>query len=294
MTDVPRNPPEFEGRTLPRPQDDLDEQGLGFDVVTVLTRRRALGVLGLGLSGTGLVACSDDELAAAPATGRGAGGTSATIAEIPAEIAGPFPGDGSNGLNVLQRSGVVRGDIRSSFEISATTAPGIPLTLTLTVLDLTRGGVPFAGAAVYAWQCDREGRYSLYSPELKGENYLRGVQVAAADGTVTFTSVFPGCYTGRWPHVHFEVYADLAAIDDSADALTTSQLALPEADCTAVYATTGYERSAVELAGVTLADDLVFRDDLGVRQLATVTGDPGDPGDVAAGCTATLTVGVGR
>ncbi|MFD0484537.1 3,4-dioxygenase subunit beta [Kineococcus sp. GCM10028916] len=293
MTDVPRNPPEFEGRTLPRPQDDLDEQGLGFDVVTVLTRRRALGVLGFGLSGAGLVACSDGEPAAAPSptTGRGAGTGSSTVAEIPEEMAGPFPGDGSNGPNVLQRSGVVRGDIRSSFEIGATTAPGIPLTLTLTVLDLTRGGVPFVGAAVYAWQCDREGRYSLYSPELRGENYLRGVQVAAADGTVTFTSVFPGCYTGRWPHVHFEVYTDLAAIDDSADALTTSQLALPQADCTAVYATTGYERSAVELAGVTLADDLVFRDDLGVRQLATVTGDSGD---VAAGYAATLTVGVGR
>ena len=80
------------------------------------------------------------------------------------------------------------------------------MTVELTLTDLAGGGKPFAGAVVYVWHCTREGEYSLYSPNVRNENFLRGVQVADAAGLVRFTSVFPGCYTGRWPHVHFEVY----------------------------------------------------------------------------------------
>jgi protocatechuate 3,4-dioxygenase beta subunit len=68
------------------------------------------------------------------------------------------------------------------------------------VLELAKGGSPFAGVAVYVRHCDRAGRYSLYSDGIENENYLRGVQVADADGRVRYTSVFPACYDGRWPH----------------------------------------------------------------------------------------------
>ena len=85
------------------------------------------------------------------------------------------------------------------------------MTLELTITDLANGGVPFAGVAVYVWHCDREGRYSMYSQGINDQNYLRGVQVADAAGMVTFTSIFPACYCGRWPHIHFEVYPDQAA-----------------------------------------------------------------------------------
>ena len=117
--------------------------------------------------------------------------TIAPLAEIPEETAGPYPGDGSNGPDVLETDGVVRSDIRSSFGAMSGTADGVPITLELTVRDLARDGAPFAGAAVYAWHCDREGRYSLYTAGATDQNYLRGVQIADAAGLVRFTSVFP-------------------------------------------------------------------------------------------------------
>ena len=175
------------------------------------------------------------------AIGAAACGTSTSSAatsagEIPDETAGPFPGDGSNGPNVLTESGIVRDDIRSSFGAASGRAEGVPMTLELTLTDLAGGGKPFAGAAVYVWHCTREGEYSLYSPNVRNENFLRGVQVADSAGLVRFTSVFPGCYAGRWPHVHFEVYADRAGIADASSAIATSQVALPKAACDQVYA----------------------------------------------------------
>jgi hypothetical protein len=46
----------------------------------------------------------------------------------------------------------------------------------MNLLDVAAGGTPLAGAAVYVWHCDRDGRYSLYDPAIASENYLRGVQ----------------------------------------------------------------------------------------------------------------------
>ena len=146
--------------------------------------------------------------------------------------------------------------------------------------------MPFAGVAVYVWHCDREGRYSLYSEGVTDQNYLRGVQVADAAGRVTFTSIFPACYSGRWPHIHFEVYPDQAAITDSTNAIATSQVALPRDTCETVYATSGYEASVSNLARVSLDSDNVFGDDGGAAQLGTVTGS------VDSGYTVSLVVAV--
>ncbi len=101
--------------------------------------------------------------------------------EIPEETAGPYPGDGSNGPNVLSESGVVRSDITSSFGSASGVAEGVPLTLRFRVYDLAGEDVtPLAGAALYAWHCDREGNYSMYDGDAVDENYLRGVQEADA------------------------------------------------------------------------------------------------------------------
>ena len=81
----------------------------------------------------------------------------------------------------------------------------------MTLLDVAGGGTPLAGAAVYLWHCDLAGRYSLYDEEVADENYLRGVQESDADGKVTFKTIFPAAYMGRWPHMHFEVYESLDA-----------------------------------------------------------------------------------
>jgi protocatechuate 3,4-dioxygenase beta subunit len=205
---------------------------------------------------------------------------------IPEETAGPYPGDGSNGPDILEQSGVVRSDIRSSFGSSTTTAEGVPLTIRLLVQDASDGCVPYAGAAVYAWHCDAAGRYSMYSPGVEDENYLRGVQAADADGLVTFTSIFPACYPGRWPHVHFEVYPSLDLAIDAGNTIATSQIAFPEDVCAEVYATAGYESSVQSFPQISLATDNVFGEDGGVRQLGTVEGS------VAEGLTVTLVVPV--
>jgi protocatechuate 3,4-dioxygenase beta subunit len=181
---------------------------------------------------------------------------------------------------------VVRKDIRSSFGTATGKAEGVTMTLTLSLKDLANGGAAYSGVAVYVWHCDRAGGYSLYSTGITGENYLRGVQVADDAGEVSFTSIFPACYTGRWPHVHFEVYPGEADITDSTKAIATSQVALPKEICDEVYQQAGYEASVTNLAQVSLDDDNVFGEDSGALQLAVVTGD------VAAGLVATLEVGV--
>jgi protocatechuate 3,4-dioxygenase beta subunit len=210
--------------------------------------------------------------------------TSSACSTIPNETQGPYPGDGSNGPNVLNLTGVVRGDIRSSFAGLSGTADGVPLTIVLTIVSASTCA-PLAGRAVYLWQCDRAGRYSLYSPGATDQNYLRGVQEADSSGRVTFTSIYPACYSGRWPHIHFEVYPSLSAATSVADKSATSQIALPKATNDLVYASSGYEASVSNMSHVTLATDDVFGDGSSLA-LATVTGS------VAGGFTAALTVAV--
>ncbi|MBP2457431.1 protocatechuate 3,4-dioxygenase beta subunit [Clavibacter michiganensis] len=263
--------PAYEGRLLARADEEVVDQGAGFDLRTLLSRRAMLAYIGAGVGSVALAAC------ASGATGSTASGSSSAAAttstgEIPDETAGPYPGDGSNGADVLERSGIVRSDIRSSLDGGATAA-GVQMALTLTILDTANGDVPFTGAAVYVWHCDAAGGYSLYSDGITEETYLRGVQVVGDDGTVTFSSIFPACYTGRWPHIHFEVYPSVDDITDSTKAIATSQVAVPQDACTTVYALSEYAGSSANLAQVTLDSDNVFGDDGGALQLATVTGD---------------------
>jgi protocatechuate 3,4-dioxygenase beta subunit len=282
---------------------DEHDLGLDHDLPRIIERNRIgrRGLFGIG-AGVGLVAlagCGDDSTSSTsgsqpvdrtPPSGAPAapgGGSTVQVAdgEIPEETAGPYPGDGSNGPNVLDDSGIVRSDIRSSFGSSTTTAEGVPLEIRLTVRDAATGDAA-KGAGVYLWQCDRDGNYSLYSQAAANENYLRGAQEADANGTVTFQSIFPACYSGRWPHIHFEVYETLSDATSSGPIVKTSQIALPKEACEAVYATSGYEQSVSNLSQVSLAGDMVFGDDGGIHQLATMSGD------ASAGYTATLTIGV--
>ena len=287
-------------------QMDEDHRGLVYDVQTLVNRRAALGLFGGVALTTLLAACAPvasgtepkATLSATPRTSPSSASPSASpspspsastsavpITEIPDETGGPYPADNSNGVNILDDSGIVRSDIRSSFGSSTTTAAGVPLQFSLTIRDAATGNA-IVGVGVYAWHCDAAGNYSLYSGGVENENYLRGVQQTDPAGTVTFTSIFPACYPGRWPHIHFEVYADVATAVAAGPILKTSQLALPKEACDAVYATTGYESSARNLGGVTLTSDNVFGDDGGIFQIATVSGD------VTKGYTAALAVGI--
>ncbi|MGZ4762125.1 MAG: intradiol ring-cleavage dioxygenase [Ilumatobacteraceae bacterium] len=290
------------------------DRGLAFDLSTSIARRRLFTLFaGAGLAAV-IAGCSSDSkspatsstaspsatspsaatvsatatndvvVATSPAATTAAAASSSALQAIPEETAGPYPGDGSNGLDVLKESGIVRSDIRASFGSSSTVAKGVPTTIKLTMVD-ANGGAPLPGAAVYIWHCDAGGLYSMYSQGATKENYLRGVQAADANGVVTFTSIYPACYAGRWPHIHFEVYPTMADATSASNRLATSQLALTKEVSAAVYASDGYPNSTQNLSQVSLATDMVFSDGADL-ETPTITGS------VAAGYTIAMSAAI--
>ncbi|GAA1930181.1 intradiol ring-cleavage dioxygenase [Nocardioides lentus] len=279
--------PTYEGRALARPDDEVVDQGAGFDLGTLVTRRRVLGLVGVGAGAFALAACGGGSgSSATESTSTASAAATTSEGEIPEETNGPYPADGTADVNVLTESGIERSDITSSLD-GGTVADGVPLRLTLQVTDL-QSDAAFAGVAVYVWHCDAQGRYSMYSSGVEDETYLRGIQVADSAGEVTFTTVVPACYSGRWPHVHFEVYPDLDSATDVANVVATSQLAFPPEMLADVYALDTYAGSTDNLAavGTRVSDDSLFGEGDWTLQVPTITGD------VDAGYTATLAVGV--
>jgi hypothetical protein len=123
--------------------------------------------LGAGVGALQLLGCGGSSPTTPSTTDTGSGtipgsGTNSTGSLIPNETAGPYPGDSSNGPNVLNLTGVGRQDIRSSFAGLSGTADGVPLSIVLSIVSASTCA-PLAGYAVYLWHCDRLGRYSLYS-----------------------------------------------------------------------------------------------------------------------------------
>ncbi|MPQ57423.1 intradiol ring-cleavage dioxygenase [Duganella sp. FT27W] len=287
--------------------DSHHDHSLAADLAAMLNlnsdRRQTLRWLLAGASALPILGCgggSDGDTSTGTTTTTPATGTTTTpvttttptgsCSVIPEETGGPYPADGTNSnasgvVNVLTQSGVVRSDIRSSFNGATGTAAGIPLTIKLQIVNVNGSCATLEGFAVYLWHCDRDGNYSLYSSGVTTQNYLRGVQVSDSSGNVSFTSIYPGCYSGRVPHVHFEVYRTLASATSASNRLKTSQFAFPDAPSNAVYATTGYSASVRNMAAISLATDNVFSDGA-TLQTVTITGD------VTDGYVATLTVGV--
>ncbi len=287
--------------------DHEHDRGLDYDLPRLVERnrmgRRGLFAVAGGVGVVALAGCGDDSTSSGasspdpvdrtpPSGGPGGapdGDSNIQVAdgEIPEETAGPYPGDGTNGPDVLSESGVVRSDITSSFGSASGVAGGVPTTVKLRIMNLDGDDIgPFAGAAVYLWHCDREGRYSMYSDGVTEENYLRGVQEADDDGRLEFTTIFPACYSGRWPHMHFEVYESLDKATSADNKLRTSQLALPEDTCNEVYDNVeGYETSVSNMSQLSLETDGIFSDGYSL-QLAKVTGSNDE------GYTVTLNVPV--
>ena len=207
MTD--QNPPDRERTVLSRKR---------------VTRREALGFLGVAaVAGLGVVAgCSSDDGATgtptatadptetlgattaattssgtATAAATAAATTAAAISCVatPAETEGPYFVD-----ELLNRS-----DIRSDPTTGAA-VDGIPLSLTMRVYKIGDSCQPLAGAHVDIWHCNAEGLYSDESANnTVGQKFLRGYQVTDDAGAVTFTTIYPGWYSGRTVHIHFKV-----------------------------------------------------------------------------------------
>jgi len=273
MSSSPPDPPRMHGQAL---AEDLAR-------LRLLDRRCALGLVALAGGAMVLGARSKAGLAA----------TQGRCTAFATETDGPFPADGTNRApggtsNVLTIDAFRRSDIRSSVIGSETIAPGVPVELTLTLVDANGDCSPLAGRVVYVWHNDATGGYSLY--DLPDESYLRGVQVADEAGQVRFTTIFPGCYGGRYPHIHFQVFSSLEEASSGRQALLTSQLALPAPECGTVYADAQtYGRSMANLERTSLARDFIFRDNPADQMEAMTLSMRGSP---AAGYSASATVGL--
>jgi protocatechuate 3,4-dioxygenase beta subunit len=244
---------------------------LQHDLAATMDRRQALGGLALGAGGALLAAC-----------GASAGAQGFACPTTPTETRGPFPADGTNGrlsstnpgpLNVLGMDGVIRRDIRPSFAGLTGEAQGVPLELELTLVGADCA--PVRKGAIYLWHNDAAGDYSLY--DRADVNYLRGLQ-GAEGGRVRFTSVIPGCYGGRYPHCHFEVFDSVEAAMRGDAPLLVSQLAFPDAECRAIYGSdTRYGESLRNLDRLPIGRDFVFGDadaEGRTRQTIKLRGDP--------------------
>lgn len=296
-----------------------DLQAMGREM---FARRRALAFMASAGTAAALAACGGDDTGSSSgsdSTGTSSGSStstsssstsststsssstsggtsSATCIADPTETNGPYPADGTNTAsgstsNVLIQSGVVRSDIRSSFIGSTTTAAGVQLEIELQLVDVSNGCAPISGAAIYVWHCDAAGLYSLYSSGVTTQSYLRGVQVTDSDGKVKFTTIYPACYSGRWPHIHFEVFTGgLTSASTGRTASLISQLAMPAATNTAVFSgDTRYTASIANYNAVSLSSDNVFGDNTSA-QLAQMT--PTLSGSVTAGYTGTAVIGI--
>lgn len=176
------------------------------------------------------------------------------------ETAGPFP---TITPTTLVRSNIV-----------ADGRTGIPITFNITINNTNANCAAYEGCFVDIWHCDKDGYYSEYggsgmqSVNFTAVHFLRGRQISDTNGLTTFTSIFPGWYSGRATHIHVHIYKP------NGTSLLVTQIAFPEGASSAVAlvnasATNGYTKG---MTGYTFnANDNVFSDGV-TNELSTITG----------------------
>lgn len=267
--------------------DDDHPEGFAADLPRLMRRRSVLG----GLAATGAAGLFWASRSGAETVGTSADGTQCVA--LPAETAGPFPADGTNvragqTVNILTEAGVIREDIRNSIGGLTPVAGGVQMVMDVRLVDVARSCAPLAGMALYAWQCDAAGVYSIYGAA--DRNYLRGVGISDSQGRVRLVTVVPGTYPGRWPHIHFEVFASADQAVSGDRAILTSQFALPEAACRAAYAADpAYAASLDPMEAIVARGDRIFANGTAAERAAQMMQVSGDP---ARGLIATATVGL--
>lgn len=160
---------------------------------------------------------------------------------IPNETAGPYP------LDLSSDTSKFRQDVTEG-------RPGVPLTLALTVVNVNLGCVPIANARVDIWHCDKDGVYSGYvqpGSNTVGQTFMRGIQLTDVNGRVEFRTIYPGWYSGRITHIHFQVFL-------SSVLSATSQMAFPDALNEEVYTTPQYAGRGRNTSVANNAADMVF------------------------------------
>ncbi|MEZ0610977.1 intradiol ring-cleavage dioxygenase [Fibrella sp. WM1] len=239
--------------------------------------KRGFGsLIGLAAVAPAIVACKDtssvDPVTTTTGSSTSGGSTNGSSASnctvTPSETEGPFP--------TKLPANFVRKDIRDG-------RTGIVTTMNITVKNTNASCAALAGALVDVWHCDKDGYYSEYggtgmqSVNFQSVDFLRGRQTTDANGLVSFTTIFPGWYSGRAPHVHVHIY------NASGKSLLVTQIAFPYDVTNTVYTTAssqGYTKGAQD----TLNErDNVFSDGF-TTELATLSGS------VSAGYTLTHTI----
>jgi len=233
----------------------------------IFTRREALGLI-TAAGAAAAAACGDSPTAptattsttstTTPTTGTGVASTNEACAVTPSETAGPYP----------SLTDFFRSDIREGKD-------GTTLTLTVKVVNTNSNCAAVANAQVEIWHCDVGGNYSQYG-SVTNQTFLRGIQTTDANGTVTFTTIYPGWYQGRATHIHVEATVNGRSVK-------VSQMAFPESINNAVHATGVYaSRGANPMSNLS---DGIFADSL-MSELVTPSGS------VATGYVAAFQLGV--
>ena len=207
--------------------------------------------------------------------------TAPSCVVAPTETLGPYPAF-ANGIVTL--SSIFRQDMTTDTSGNYAQRTGVPLTMDLKLVNTNSNCDPLVGYDVYVWHCDAQGYYSYYSnqPGHYGTKsypngyFLRAAQTTDSCGEVTFTSIFPGWYPSRYPHLHIAV-----ALGSTQEAVT--QMTWPSSVITNVYNNSSYY-SAYPTPDTTFAADNVFQGNTG--QIATTTGS------IAAGYHSQWVVGI--
>lgn len=195
-------------------------------------------------------------------TNTGTTGTSGSCTVTNDETAGPYP---TKIPSSYVRSNIVDGQA------------GVPLTVKITVCNTNNSCAVLANAIVDIWHCTAVGYYSEYvvtpgggysTVDYTSSHFLRGRQTTDSTGLVTFTSIFPGWYSSRAPHIHVHIY------NSSGTSLLVTQIAFPTDVCNTVY-TTASDYKAHGTQDTANTADSVFSDSLDT-ELATVTGSVSD------------------
>ena len=184
------------------------------------------------------------------------GSSSSNCSVTPSETDGPFP--------TKIPANFVRKDIRDG-------RTGLAMTMDITIKNATARCAALAGALVDVWHCDKDGYYSEYggsgmqSVNFQTVDFLRGRQTTDANGVASFTTIFPGWYSGRAPHVHVHIYSA------TGKSLLVTQIAFPYSVSNTVYTTAQAQGYTKGVQDTTNEKDNVFSDGF-TTELATLSG----------------------
>ncbi len=198
---------------------------------------------------------SDDTISPDDSTSGSETETPSSCTVTNSETEGPFP--------TKSPSSLVTNNITSDRQ-------GTKLSVNITIRNVNNSCQILSNAIVDIWHCDADGNYSEYGGTgMQATNYtsvhfLRGRQTTNASGLATWTSIYPGWYSGRATHIHVHIY------NASGTSLLVTQIAFPEDVSKLVYAQGAYKNHGQ--ADTTNARDNIFGDGVST-EMSTVSGD---------------------